>query len=214
MSNLDFLLQTLIAQGITDPRVLAAIKAIPREKFIPEKFENWAYDNIPLPIEKKQTISQPYIVALMTQSLLKDPFPHRILEIGTGSGYQTAILATLFEEIWTIERIELLHKQAKKTLRAMHFNNIHFKWGDGSKGWLSNAPFDAIIVTAAAATLPKDLLDQLSPRHGRLVIPLGPQNEVQKLTLIEKNAEHITSFVLENVNFVPMIANKQRSSLE
>lgn len=214
MSTLDFLLQTLVAQGITDPRVLAAMKAVPREKFIAPKFENRAYENIPLPIEEKQTISQPYIVALMTQSLLKDPLPNRILEIGTGSGYQTAILATLFEEIWTIERIELLHKQAKKTLRAMHFNNIHFKWGDGTKGWLSNAPFDAIIVTAAAATLPEDLLNQLSPRHGRLVIPLGPPHEVQKLTLIEKKGENITSRVLENVNFVPMIANKQGSSLE
>lgn len=212
MASVHALIQKLKTQGISNPKVLAAIKKIPREKFIAKEQEARAYENMPLPIEDKQTISQPYIVALMTELLLTEPLPHRVLEIGTGSGYQTAILASLFEEIWTIERIERLSEHAKDVLSSLHFKNIHYKWGDGYKGWPSHAPFDGIIVTAAAETIPKALLEQLSPNQGKLVIPVGQEHKVQKLTFVERQGDKYISSIIESVSFVPMLAKRQGSS--
>lgn len=205
---INSLLIELQRQGITNPEVLAAIKKIPREKFITSQYEKRAYENIPLPIGSEQTISQPYIVASMTQALIQAPRPHKVLEIGTGSGYQAAILASLFEEIYTIERIPTLSQNAQKVLGDLQFKNIHFKCGDGSKGWSEFAPFDAIMVTAAAESLPTELLSQLSPSQGKLLIPLGPQKKAQELTLIVRNGDKYQKQVLESVIFVPLIAKE------
>ena len=203
----DSLLVELQSQGITHPKVLAALQKIPREQFIKKIFRKHAYENIPLPIGYHQTISQPYIVGSMTQALLEDPLPHRVLEIGTGSGYQAAILASIFDEVWTIERIPKLYERAQKILEELHFRNIHFKLGDGTKGWPEFAPFDAIIVTAATQTPPYALIEELSPVYGKLLIPLGKENEVQKLTLFTRHGRDYTDQYLESVLFVPLIAN-------
>lgn len=205
---ITLLLNELRAQGITDPEVLAAIKKVPREKFVVLQHQQHAYKNTALPIECEQTISQPYIVATMTQQLLLPPRPHKVLEIGTGSGYQAAILATLVDEVYTIERIPTLAENAKKVLTELEFNNIHFKCGDGSKGWTEFAPFDAIMVTAAAESIPTELLKQLSPHEGKLLIPVGSQKKVQKLTLITREGDNYREQPLESVIFVPLIANK------
>jgi len=202
------LINELASQGISHPQVLSVMAQIPREMFVSKFYKNKAYQNTALPIDCQQTISQPYIVALMTQSLLDNhPNIKSVLEIGTGSGYQTAILATLFEEVWTIERIEKLYLQAKKRLRNMGFDNIHFKLSDGSKGWLAVAPFDAIIVTAACPELPKELVSQLSLDHGILIIPLGAQKTAQKLTLIVNENGKIQNQEIEKVYFVPLISD-------
>jgi protein-L-isoaspartate(D-aspartate) O-methyltransferase len=203
----DALIKSLQQEGITDPAVLAALKKVPREKFVHPDFEKHAYENIPLPIGHQQTISQPYIVAYMTQQLVQEPMPEKILEIGTGSGYQTAILASIFDEIWTIERIPALCERSKKTLQELHFKNVHFKCADGSQGWEEWAPFDAIIVTAAAVSPPIELLNQLSSANGKLLIPLGNENEVQKLTLITRHGKDYQEEFLDEVIFVPLIAN-------
>ncbi len=206
--ELEFLLKELKSQGITHPGVLAAIKKVPREKFILSSLRNRAYDNTPLPIECEQTISQPYIVALMTQTLYQHPHPQKILEIGTGSGYQAAILATLFKEVYTIERIKTLSSHAQKALTDLGFENIHFKVADGAKGWKTYAPFDGILVTAASEHVPQALIDQLNPEGGILVIPIGPRFYVQQLTLITRQGEQIKRELLERVSFVPLIEDK------
>ncbi len=201
------LIHELKQSGITHPAVLNAIASVPRENFVLSKLKDKAYDNVALPIDKEQTISQPYVVALMTQALFNHPHPQKILEIGTGSGYQAAILATIFKEIWTIERIEALYIKAKHTLQKLNYTNVHCTWADGNKGWLEHAPYDGIIVTAATATIPPALLEQLSPQGGILVIPLGATHEVQKLTLIKRQDNHYEKSVLELVSFVPLRSN-------
>ncbi len=211
MSYGSSLIQELKDNGITHQGVLDAIKKVPREAFISSDLQYRAYDNTALPIDSKQTISQPYVVALMTQSLFEHPHPQKILEIGTGSGYQAAILATLFKEVWTIERIELLHLKAKKVLTELKFNNVHFKLGDGTLGWPEAAPFDGIIVTAAITAPPSALMEQLSPNGGIMVIPLGAYHQVQKLTIIERNQNVMTQKVVELVSFVPLIADHKIS---
>ncbi len=207
MSTQRELIKSLKQQGILHPEVLKALRAVPREAFVLPSFKKRAYANVALSIDCAQTISQPFIVALMTQALLSHPHPKKILEIGTGSGYQTAILASLFKEVWTIERIPELYEQAQPRLRALGFSNIHFKLGDGSLGWKEAAPFDAIIVTAAAKVVPTPLMAQLSSFQGLMVIPLGSQAEVQELTLLEKNGDNVNSAVIELVSFVPLILN-------
>jgi protein-L-isoaspartate(D-aspartate) O-methyltransferase len=162
---------------------------------------------VALPIEKEQTISQPYVVALMTQSLLEHPNPQKILEIGTGSGYQAAILSKVFKHVWTIERIEALYLKAKKTLKSLEYDNVHCKLGDGTYGWIDDAPYDGIIVTAAAATIPTALLDQLNPAGGLMVIPVGRIHEVQQLTFLRRNGDLIEERVIEQVTFVPLISD-------
>ncbi|MBS0289580.1 MAG: protein-L-isoaspartate(D-aspartate) O-methyltransferase [Proteobacteria bacterium] len=199
------LIQQLKLQGISHPGVLRAIEKVPREKFVLPKLKQRAYENVALPIDKDQTISQPYVVALMTQALIDHPNPRKILEIGTGSGYQAAVLGTLFPEIWTIERIEVLYHKAKKLLYELGFSNVHCRLGDGVKGYVDEAPFDGILVTAATPTLPLALLEQLHPQGGRLVIPLGPTHQVQELTLIIRQEDKFEETILEQVCFVPLI---------
>ncbi|MBS0287468.1 MAG: protein-L-isoaspartate(D-aspartate) O-methyltransferase [Proteobacteria bacterium] len=201
----NHLITELKLNGITHPGVLDAMAHVPREKFVLSKLKTRAYDNVALPIEKEQTISQPYIVALMTQALFVHPHPQKILEVGTGSGYQAAILGTLFQEVWTIERIEKLHQKAQKVLNELGYDNIHCVLGDGTKGFTEQAPYDGIIVTAATSTIPAPLLEQLNPNGGVMVIPVGSMHQVQKLTLIKRYHHHYEKSILELVSFVPLI---------
>jgi len=179
----------LIPRGITDPRVLAAMGKVPRHLFVEEALRGEAYNDHPLPIGHKQTISQPYIVALMTQALELKGDEH-VLEIGTGSGYQTAILAELCEKVYTIERIRPLLEKARKTLWELGYTNILFKAFDGTLGWKEYAPFDAIMVTAGAPKIPQPLLDQLT-EGGRLVIPVGGRFSQDLIKITKKNRQFI-----------------------
>jgi len=176
----------LVARGITHPRVLEAMRRVPRHLFVPPERVPDAYSDHALPIGAGQTISQPYMVALMTQLL--DPAPsHRVLEIGTGSGYQAAILAELANEVVTVEREESLSQRAREVLESLGYRNIIFVVGDGTDGYLPLAPYDGIIVTAGAPFIPQPLIEQLAPR-GKLVIPVGHRYE-QVLTLAEKDEQ-------------------------
>jgi protein-L-isoaspartate(D-aspartate) O-methyltransferase len=197
------LLQELQALGIHDAKVLAAIKKIPRELFVLDEYQLEAYADIALPIEHQQTISQPYIIARMTEALHLSKSTDKVLEIGTGSGYQTAILAELAKEVYTVERIRALYKEAKKRLKKLNFTNIKFKYGDGYLGWEECAPYDAIIVTAATLKLPGALLDQLKI-GGRMVIPVGDFFN-QKLLLVTKTSRGPAQQVLDPVRFVPLL---------
>ncbi len=170
-----------------DPRVLEAIRQVPREAFVPDDLKPAAYANGPLPIGHGQTISQPFIVALMTD-LLAPEDGQRILEVGTGSGYQTAVLSGLCRQIYSIEIVPELASEAAERLRRLGRRNIELRLGDGHRGWPEEAPFDGIIVTAAARRLPQALVDQLAP-GGRLVIPVGPPHAAQRLVLFEKDTQ-------------------------
>jgi protein-L-isoaspartate(D-aspartate) O-methyltransferase len=186
-----------------DPRVTAALAKVPREQFVPADLATRAYDNRPLPIGHGQTISQPLIVAVMTHLLRLQPAA-RVLEVGTGSGYQTAILAELAKEVVTVEVIEALAAVAETRLRALGYRNVEFRTGDGATGCPERAPFDAIIVTAAAGTIPQALIDQLAP-GGRLVIPIGGDPLAQDLFLAEKNHDGgVQRRRLFPVAFVPL----------
>ena len=196
------LIQFLAEQGITDQRVLAAIYALPRESFVSQAMMHQAYDNNALPIGQGQTISQPYIVAKMTQMLELTP-QSKVLEVGTGSGYQTAVLANLVEHVFSIERIKSLQWAAKRRLKQLDIYNISTKHGDGWQGWVSKGPFDAIIVTAAANQVPQALLDQLA-EGGRLVIPVG--EDQQKLYKIVRQGDEFIYHSIEDVRFVPLVA--------
>lgn len=207
-SSHQILLRQLQKEGITHPLVLKALSAIPREAFVLPHQDPHAYDNTALPIHCQQTISQPYIVGLMTQVLFQHPHPKRILEIGTGSGYQAAILAFLFKEVWTIERIPFLHQKAQETLRALGLN-VHCRLGNGAEGWPSQAPFDVILVTAAASHPPKALLQQLEPQEGFLVIPLGSLHQVQTLSIVKPGKTHPLITPLIQVQFVPLIDKEE-----
>ncbi|HHT9138981.1 MAG TPA: protein-L-isoaspartate(D-aspartate) O-methyltransferase [Candidatus Wunengus sp. YC60] len=191
-------------RGITDKGVLEAMETVPRHLFIPEENRSYSYYDQPIPVGFGQTISQPYIVAFMTEllNLEKDDI---VLEVGTGSGYQAAILSKLVKQVYTIEIIEGLGKEAAKRLKAMGHNNVEVRIGDGYKGWPEHAPFDAIIVTAAAEHIPQPLIDQLKP-GGRLVIPVGGVYEVQDLMLITKDASSkVVKESIIPVRFVPLI---------
>ena len=199
----ELLAQKLQGEGITNIRVLKAIANSPRHIFIPEILSHKAYDNTALPIGQGQTISQPYIVAKMSELLLKGYEPKNILEIGTGSGYQTSILAQLTEKVYSVERIKSLQFQAKRCLRAIDLHNISLKHGDGWQGWASKAPFDAIIVTAGAASVPEALLEQLVD-GGRLVIPVGDKTQILKI--ITRQGDSYSEEQVEAVRFVPLVA--------
>ena len=197
------LIGQLIRQGIHDERVFAAMANVPREAFVDEAFAHQAWENMALPIGFGQTISQPYIVARMTEQLLIGK-PNSVLEIGTGSGYQTAVLAQLVNHVYSVERIKTLQYQAKRRLQRLDLHNVSTRHGDGWAGWPTKAPFDAIIVTAAAQVVPDALVQQLKV-GGRLIIPVGETRGEQKLLLIEKNATQVRSEVLEAVRFVPLV---------
>jgi protein-L-isoaspartate(D-aspartate) O-methyltransferase len=175
--------EQLEQRGIADKRVLAAMRAVPRDRFVPAEFADHAYDDGPLPIGSQQTISQPYMVGLMSEvAMLRDT--ERVLEVGTGSGYQTAVLARLAAEVYSIESIDNLHDRARAILSAMGLTNVHLQTGDGSEGYSQAAPFDAIIVTAAMPGIARPLLDQLAPA-GRLIAPIG-EDDLQTLVRISR----------------------------
>jgi len=201
----EALIAELRALGIHDKRVLAAMARVPRHLFVPPELLPYAYEDRPLPIGAGQTISQPYIVALSTQALALSP-QDRVLEIGTGSGYQAAILAELASEVYTVERLAELSQGAQERLGKLGYKNLHFRVGDGTKGWPEEAPFDGILVTAAAPRAPKSLLDQLA-EGGRLVIPIGGR-ESQDLWLIEKHARRLEKVYLCPCTFVPLIGEE------
>ena len=195
------LARSLHESGIESEKVLQALAQTPRELFLDAALGHKAYENTALPIGQGQTISQPYIVARMTELLLEHS-PSKVLEIGTGSGYQAAILAQLVPELCTVERIKSLQIQARQRLKKIDLHNISFKYGDGWKGWPNIGPFDAIMVTAAASSIPEALLTQLVD-GGVLVIPVG--EESQQLLKVVRKGETFTSEVVEMVRFVPLI---------
>jgi protein-L-isoaspartate(D-aspartate) O-methyltransferase len=193
--------QQLTTRGINDQRVLAVMGKIPREEFVPPESRAESYEDGPLPIGYAQTISQPYIVAFMTEQLRPKP-SDRVLEIGTGSGYQAAILSELVSEVYSIEITEPLAKNAEATLQRLGYKNVHVKIGDGYKGWPEEAPFDAIIVTCAPDRVPQPLVDQLKD-GGRMVIPVGDRF-AQQLYLLEKKNGQLKQSATLPVRFVPM----------
>ncbi len=199
------LVAELREKGIRDPRVLSAMEKVPRHLFVLPEFLPFAYDDRPLPIGLGQTISQPYIVALSTEALGLSP-EDRVLEIGTGSGYQTAILAELAEEVFTVERIPELSWEAQERLRKLGYTNVRFRVGDGTKGWPEEAPFPAILVTAAAPRVPPSLLSQLA-EGGRLVIPVGGRFQ-QDLWVVRKEGGRPIYEHLCPVSFVPLIGEE------
>lgn len=192
--------------GVKDERVLAVLARLPRHEFIEDAFKGRAYDNDALPIGLSQTISQPYIVALMTEAILRAGKPHKVLEIGTGSGYQTAVLAELVAAVFTVERLRALSESARKRLSHFGYHNIAFSYGDGMKGWASHGPYDAIVVTAGAPTVPPALIEQLNI-GGRLVIPVAAA-KAQALRLITRTASGTTTENLGEVSFVPLLAGR------
>lgn len=199
--------EQIAARGVTDQRVLSALLKVPRHEFIPEKWRGEAYRDGPLPIGHDQTISQPYVVALMTEQLKPQP-NHRVLEIGTGSGYQAAVLAGLVADVYTIEIVEPLAKSADATLQRLGYKNVHVKAGDGYKGWPEHAPFDSIIVTCAPDHIPQPLVDQLK-EGGRMVIPVGPRL-AQELYVVQKQNGQMRQTALIDVRFVPMTGDATR----
>ena len=193
--------EQLMSRGVRDERVLAAMNKVPREEFVPQDSRAASYTDQPLPIGYGQTISQPYIVAFMTEQLRPKP-SDRVLEVGTGSGYQAAILAELVAEVYSVEIVEPLAKNAEATLQRLGCKNVHVKIGDGYKGWPETAPFDAIIVTCAPDKVPQPLIDQLRD-GGRMVIPVGDRF-AQELYLLEKKNGQLKQSATLPVRFVPM----------
>ena len=197
------LAQRLIEEGIKNVAVLDAIRNTPRHLFVDEALASRAYEDTALPIGLGQTISQPYIVARMTEALLEDGVPDKVLEIGTGSGYQAAILAQLVPAVFSIERIAALLPKARQRMRLLELRNVRFKHSDGTAGWPGLAPFQGIILTAAPESIPPALLEQLAV-GGRLVAPIGPRGE-QALTMYKRTADGIEQSELERVSFVPLL---------
>jgi len=189
------------ARGVRDERVLGVMGKVPRHLFVPESLRRSAYADEPLPIGEGQTISQPYIVAYMTESLALEG-GEKVLEIGTGSGYQTAVLAEIAGTVFTVEIVETLARRARTVLDGLGYANIHYRVGDGTAGWPEEAPFDAVIVTAAAATLPKALEDQLA-LGGRMIAPVGAG--AQELVLVRRERTGIRRESLLSVRFVPLV---------
>jgi protein-L-isoaspartate(D-aspartate) O-methyltransferase len=194
--------EQIAPRDINDPAILEAMRKVPRHEFVPEDLQDLAYADTPLPIGYGQTISQPYIVALMTQSLQPSP-GQKVLEIGTGSGYQAAILAEIGVDVYTVEIIPELAAQAAERLERLGYGNIHMRNADGYFGWEEHAPFDAVMVTAAPDHLPQPLAEQLV-EGGRLVIPIGPVGFLQTLWLFEKSGGEMNATNLGGVTFVPL----------
>jgi protein-L-isoaspartate(D-aspartate) O-methyltransferase len=191
----------IAARGVTDARVLAAMREVPRHLFVPPAARSEAYEDYPLPIGHGQTISQPYIVAYMTEVLRLKP-TSRVLEIGTGSGYQAAVLGRVAGQVYTIEIVAPLAESARRTLEGLGYTNVHVKVGDGFLGWPEHAPFDAIMVTAAPEEVPPPLIEQLAV-GGRLVVPVG--RGVQQLTVVEKTRKGLVTERKMPVRFVPLV---------
>lgn len=189
-------------RGVRDAEVLAALERVPRQAFVPEEYQDEAFADGPLPIGYGQTISQPYIVAAMTE-LLRLTHNSRVLEIGTGSGYQAAILAELAAEVYSIETIPALCEQARQRLARLGYHNVQVRCGDGYAGWPEHAPYDAIIVTAAPDHIPQPLVEQLAD-GGRMVIPVGPAGGYQVLWLLERAGEQVSKAEVMGVAFVPL----------
>jgi protein-L-isoaspartate(D-aspartate) O-methyltransferase len=201
--------EQILERGITDPRILGAFRRVPRHLFVAPAYRDRAYGDFPLPIEEGQTISQPYIVAIMT-AVIAPSDKKKVLEIGTGSGYQAAVMAELVREVYTIEIIPALADHSKKLLQQLGYDNIHFRTGDGHVGWPAAAPFDGIIVTCSPDHIPAPLLEQLAV-GGRMVIPIRYSNTVQDLLLVEKLPNgKLKKTNLISVLFVPMIRANAR----
>ena len=201
------LIQRLMDQGITRFEVLEAIRSVPRHLFVDEALAHRSYEDTALPIGYGQTLSQPYVVAKMSELAMAQGRPKKVLELGSGSGYQTAILANLVDEICAIERIKPLLERARKQLRALRVRNVRLRHGDGLDGWASEAPFDLILGAAAPERLPTQLLEQLAT-GGRLILPVG--GERQQLMMVTATAEGYVEEVIEEVNFVPMMRGVSR----
>ena len=204
------LLMELRRAGIGDARVLGAIERTPREKFVPVSFRDQAYENVALPIAEGQTVSQPYVVALMTEKLEVGD-RHKVIEIGTGSGYQTAVLARLCRRVFSIERHRDLLREAERRFGELRLRNIVCRFGDGTKGWPEQAPYDRVMVTAAAAQLPTVLIEGLAP-GGVLVAPVGEDHRDQQLLRIRRNDTGFSTEDLGLVRFVPLVAGLPRRS--
>jgi protein-L-isoaspartate(D-aspartate) O-methyltransferase len=208
-SQREKMVETQIAKsGIKDKLVLEAMKKVPRHLLVPEKIRSYAYSDMPLPIGEGQTISQPYMVALMTE-LIKPNKEMKVLEIGTGSGYQAAVLAEIVKDVYTIEIFQALGLRAERDLKSLGYENIHVRIGDGYKGWPEEAPFDAIIVTAAPPEIPKPLIDQLA-EGGRMIIPVGQEDKVQQLILGEKIKGKFKTRFISSVRFVPFLRDFEK----
>lgn len=203
----DRLVQRLQEEGISNLRVLEVIRSTPRHIFVDEALASRSYEDTALPIGHGQTISQPYIVARMTAALLETGSLQRVLEVGTGSGYQAAVMAPLAGEVYSVERIQPLLDQARRRMVELQLRNVRLKHSDGSWGWPEYAPFDAIIATAAPEQVPQALLQQLAI-GGRLVMPVGPPGR-QELLLLTRTADGIEQQVLDRVSFVPMLGGTQ-----
>jgi protein-L-isoaspartate(D-aspartate) O-methyltransferase len=199
--------EQIVMRGVVTERVLSALRKVPREEFVPAEYRAQSYKDQPLPIGYDQTISQPFIVAFMTEEL-RPQQTDRVLEIGTGSGYQAAILAELVAEVYSIEIIEPLAKTAEATLQRLGYKNVHVKAGDGYKGWPEHAPFDSVIVTCAPEHVPQPLLDQLK-EGGRMIIPVGAKF-AQELYLFEKKNGRLQQSAVLPVRFVPMVGEGEK----
>jgi len=202
------MVQTQIAaRGVRDPWVLDAMRSVPREDFVPAAMRESAYDDDPLPIGEGQTISQPYVVAVMTEAVRPKP-GDRALEVGTGSGYAAAVLATIVSEVYTVERLERLAESARRRLADLGYRNVHVLHGDGSLGWPEHAPYDAVIVTAGGPRVPEALLGQLAV-GGRLIMPVGRHHRFQRLVRVIRSAADKYDYEdLEEVAFVPLIGQE------
>ncbi|OOC10127.1 MULTISPECIES: protein-L-isoaspartate(D-aspartate) O-methyltransferase [Thioalkalivibrio] len=205
----DRLVRILEQQGIRDPRVLEAIRSVPRHLFVEEALSHRAYENIALPIGHRQTISQPFIVARMTEALLEGGPVSTVLEIGTGSGYQAAVLAQIVDRVYSIERIQALTRSARELLSRLGINNVNLRHGDGAEGWPEKTPYDGIILTAAPREVPETLLTQLAP-GGRLVAPVEGPDGRQQLVRYTRTEEAFVRDVLDAVMFVPMLPGAEQ----
>ncbi len=203
----DRLVQQLRDQGIENPRVLEVIRSTPRHFFVDEALASRAYENTALPIGHNQTVSQPYVVARMTEAILPHDGVRRVLEVGTGSGYQTAVLSQLVESVFSIERLEPLYARARERLRQLGCRNVSLRYGDGFQGWPEKGPFDAILVTASPLSIPQPLLEQLAP-GGRLVIPVG-ERASQELKLVVRDGNQFHTEFLDHVRFVPLLSGRE-----
>lgn len=203
----DRMVQRLANSGISHPEVLAAFSQVPRHLFVDDMLQTRAYEDVSLPIGEGQTISRPWVVARMTEILLESASISRVLEVGTGSGFQAAILAGLVDTVFSVERIRVLHERARRRFRALGYHNVHTRHSDGGWGWASQGPFDGIVVTAAPERVPAPLLEQLAI-GGRLVCPVGSRRGQQALTIVTRTPSGFEEHSESDVTFVPFLSGK------